>query len=32
MIIADTMEGSEEEQTRLADIINRAADEALGRH
>jgi DNA-binding PadR family transcriptional regulator len=30
-LIADAIEGSEEEQQRLADILNRAADEALGK-
>jgi DNA-binding PadR family transcriptional regulator len=30
-LIADAIEGSEEEQQRLADILHRAADEALGK-
>lgn len=30
-LIVDAIEGSEEEQQRLADILNRAADEALGK-
>jgi DNA-binding PadR family transcriptional regulator len=31
-LIADAIEGSDEEQKRLADILNRAADEILGKH
>jgi len=30
-LIADAMEGDEDEQERLAEILNRAADEALGK-
>ena len=31
-LIADAIEGSETDQQRLAEILNRAADEALGKH
>ena len=31
LLIADAMEGTDEEQMRLAEIVNRAADEALGK-
>ncbi len=31
-LIADAIEGSEEDQKRLAEILHRAADEALARH
>jgi DNA-binding PadR family transcriptional regulator len=31
-LIADAIEGDEDGQRRLADILNRAADEALGKH